>query len=203
MISKALYCYHKCMKRADLEKHNFLSPTKVLEEIGLESGDVVIDYAAGAGHWVIPAAKIVAPKGLVYAIDNDIEILQLARNVAGIHKVGNIEIEEIDIEKANPKFDAKADLVILSNILFQLKNKKEIVGKLFEMIKPNGKLLVVEWSKENFMFGPLTDSRLKEEEIMTICERNGFKLECTVDAGWHHVGLVFVKDSKEVDNDQK
>ncbi|MCK4972036.1 MAG: methyltransferase domain-containing protein, partial [Candidatus Heimdallarchaeota archaeon] len=42
---------------------------KVVEEIGIQPGNVVLDYGCGLGSFSIPAAKIVGEKGKVYALD--------------------------------------------------------------------------------------------------------------------------------------
>ena len=41
-------------------KPRFISPVKVLEDLGLLPGEKVIDYASGAGHWSLAAADKVA-----------------------------------------------------------------------------------------------------------------------------------------------
>lgn len=183
------------MKKLD-EKYTFLSPTKVLEQIGLEPGDTVIDYGSGPGHWVIPAAKMVAPKGIVYAIEENMEILQLIKNVAAIQKVTNIELEELNLQKPKSQIKDKADLLIVSNILHLLSDKKSVITEISNLLKDDGCLLIIEWSKENLMLGPSKDLRMKEEEIMSVCEKSGFEFKCTVDTGWHHVGLIFEKSKK-------
>lgn len=175
------------------EKPKFLSPAAVLKEIGLESGDVVVDYGSGAGHWTIAAAGVVAPKGTVYALENNIEILQLLKNLAEIRRLANIEIQEIDIEKTKPLVEEKADLVIVANILHGVKDKEGIIQKSSDLLKNEGSLLIVDWSNEKTLFGPPAKFRLDQECIMPMAEKNGFKFTCMVDAGWHHFGMLFEK----------
>lgn len=175
------------------QKPKFISPAAVLAEIGLESGDVVIDYGSGSGYWAIAAAKTVAPKGRVYALENNIEILQLLKNLAEIRKLNNIEIVEIDLEEGSSEIEEKADLVILANVLHSVKDKKPLIENAFKLLKSKGNLLIVDWVNEKTLFGPHLKNRLSEEYIMTMAEKEGFKFACTVDAGWHHFGMLFEK----------
>jgi len=39
-----------------------------LREIGVKPGQIVLDFGCRAGHYTIPAAKIVGNKGIVYAV---------------------------------------------------------------------------------------------------------------------------------------
>jgi hypothetical protein len=52
---------------------------------------------------------------------------------------------------------------------------------------------VIDWQEANMMFGPSKNMRMKEEDVITICENAGLHLVCSTDAGWHHFGLVFKK----------
>ena len=47
----------------------FRNPYKLLEVAGLKEGQNVLEVGCGPGYFTIPAAKIVGPKGFVYAID--------------------------------------------------------------------------------------------------------------------------------------
>ena len=47
----------------------FRNPYKLLEVAGLKQGQSVLEVGCGPGYFTIPAAKIVGPKGFVYAID--------------------------------------------------------------------------------------------------------------------------------------
>ena len=44
---------------------------RFLRDIGIKQGQVIVDFGCGAGHYTIPAAKIVGKEGTVYAIDKE------------------------------------------------------------------------------------------------------------------------------------
>jgi ribosomal protein L11 methylase PrmA len=48
---------------------------KVLKDIGIEEGHVILDFGCGSGSYSIPAAKIVGKKGKIYALDKDEDAL--------------------------------------------------------------------------------------------------------------------------------
>jgi predicted methyltransferase len=181
------------------EKPKFISPKEVLKEIGLETGDIVVDYGSGSGYWAIAAAEIVAPKGMVYAVEDRIEILHLLKNLAEIRKLTNIEIQEINIENDQPEIEKKADLVVIANVLHSTKNKQEVIERAGNILKDKGMLLIVDWLNEKTLFGPPAKFRLKPENIMSMAEKVGFGFNCTVEAGWHHFGMLFEKGGRNAE----
>lgn len=172
------------------KKPEFISPAKVLVDLGLKPGMNVIDYASGAGHWSIAAAKIVAPNGKVLAIENNIDMLNLVLNKAETEKIGNIEIEELELEKGISKMAKPSDLVIVSNILHLIKDKNMFIQKAVKMVAPGGKLLFIDWKPTKTLFGPPKELRTSEESVISLFEKEGMKLSCTVEAGTDHFGLV-------------
>lgn len=175
-------------------KPQFVSPTAVLKELGVTSGMNVIDYACGAGHWSLAAAKLVAPSGKVLAIENDINQLNRLKSQAEIQKLNNLEIEELELEKGTSKTVKLADLVIVSNILYLIEDKRKFLGKAVKMIAPGGRLLFIDWANRDTLFGPPVELRLNQEEVITMLEAEGLKFSCTVDAGLDHFGLVFLQE---------
>ena len=176
---------------AILETPQFISPAKVLTDLGLKSGMNVIDYACGAGHWSAYAAKIVAPGGKVLAIENNIDMLNLVRSKAELQGITNIDVEEIELEKGISKKAKPADIVIVSNILHLIKDKQLFVNKATKMVKKDGKLLFIDWVPRKTLFGPPVEMRVSEEGVMELFEKAGLHFACTVMAGVDHFGLIF------------
>lgn len=174
-----------------IAKPQFISPTSVLADLGLTSGMNVVDYASGAGHWTIAAAKLVAPKGRVLAIENNIDMLNLVKSKAKIEAINNIEIEQIELENGVSKLAKSADFVIMSNIMHLMRDKESFASKAVKMLDKDGRLLFIDWVPRDTLFGPPLELRVSEEVVITLFEKAGLHFACTVDAGVDHFGLVF------------
>jgi len=174
-----------------IEKPQFVSPVNVLKDLGLEPGMCVVDYASGAGYWSIAAAKLVAPKGRVLAIENDIDMLNLVKSKAEITNIQNIDIEQIELEKGFSKLAKPSDLVIVSNILNLIRDKGAFVDKTVKLVNTKGKLLFIDWVPKKTLFGPPIELRVNEEQAITLFEKAGLHFACTVNTGVDHFGLVF------------
>jgi ubiquinone/menaquinone biosynthesis C-methylase UbiE len=182
------------------KNHQFISPISVLASLGLRDGMTVVDYASGAGHWSVAAAKLVAPKGSVLAIENNINMLNLLKSKADTQSLRNIEVEEIELEKGTSKSAKPADLVIVSNILHLIKDKESFVAKAARMVAPNGKLLFIDWSPIDTMFGPPLEMRISRGLATKLFEGAGLQGWEDIDTGADHFGIVFI--NKGVSHDK-
>jgi SAM-dependent methyltransferase len=85
------------------------------------------------------------------------------------------------------------DSAILSNVLFQVEDKPSCVAEVRRILKPGGKVLVVDWRESYRNMGPHIDHVVTEVEAKRLFEGAGFALVKKVDAGSHHYGFIFKK----------
>jgi ubiquinone/menaquinone biosynthesis C-methylase UbiE len=64
---------------------------KFLKDIGIETGQIVLDFGCGEGHYTIPAAKIVGEKGTIYGFDKDRDSLDRLMQIIRQTDIRNIE----------------------------------------------------------------------------------------------------------------
>ncbi|MDP2663923.1 MAG: class I SAM-dependent methyltransferase [bacterium] len=171
--------------------NGFLNPNEILKKLKLKDDMTAADFGSGSGGWVIPLAKILE-EGKVYAIDILEEPLSALRARASLEKLSNVEIVQADIEKgAKLLFDESCNLVLMTNILFQIDNKKAVLEEGKRVLKPGGRILVIDWAKDN----PLTKEieKVSFEEIEKAARELKLKVEKEFEAGLYHKGLILVK----------
>ena len=173
----------------------FVKPEEVIDTIDVRPGIKAADFGAGSGFYAIPLAKRVGPSGKVYAFDVRKEILEVIRSRARALGVGNIETIWTDLEKnkgSNLK-DESIDLVIISNILFQLEDKHKLAAEAFRVLKQKGKVVLVEWTEEEKPIGPKLANRINRKDAEDIFVGAGFRFEKEFNPGEHHYGLILIK----------
>ncbi|MCK4781837.1 class I SAM-dependent methyltransferase [Candidatus Parcubacteria bacterium] len=172
---------------------NFLNPSKILKNLDLRDNMVAVDFGCGTGGWAIPLAKRLE-EGKVYALDIQEEMLSALKSHAQLEKIYNIETRICDLERENGSGlpENSLDLALLTNILFQLEDKKIVLQEIKRILKKQGKLLIVDWNADA-SFGP-KEGRISAEEISRIAKEIDFKLEKEFDASAHHYGLIFTKE---------
>ena len=166
----------------------FLNPNKVLREVRLRRNMIAVDFGCGSGGWVIPLAKELE-EGKVLAVDILQEPLSALKAKAKLERVSNIEIVSADIEKGTELFDNSADLVLMTNLLFQCQDRKKVLEEGKRILKKGGKILVVDWEL-NSPLGP-KEGRVSSEEIKKISQSLGLKLKREFKASNYHYGLIF------------
>ncbi|MEK7081879.1 MAG: methyltransferase domain-containing protein [Patescibacteria group bacterium] len=173
----------------------FTDPEKNLEQFDLQKGMRVADFGAGSGFYAFTAARLVGDKGKVFAVDIQKDLLTRLKKEAATKKLLNIEIVWGDLEKeggAKLK-DGSVDRAIVSNLLFQIEKKECLVREAARVLKPNGKILAIDWTDSFGGLGPPDKDVFGKEAARALFEKAGFVLERTIDAGAHHYGLIFAK----------
>ncbi len=175
----------------------FVSPEQIIEMLDLAPSMSVADFGCGSGHYVIGAAKKVGKSGKVYAIDIQQEMLSFVRSQAQMAGLNNVETIWTDLEMpdATRLKENTVDLVIISNILFQAENKNQVMKEALHILKPGGRLVIIEWNvgEQESKLGPLMDARISPQNAKTLFEGGGFTLVKEFDPGEHHYGLIFRK----------
>ncbi|OIO45366.1 hypothetical protein COX24_03740 [bacterium (Candidatus Gribaldobacteria) CG23_combo_of_CG06-09_8_20_14_all_37_87_8] len=170
---------------------SFISPKDILKQIGLKIDSVAIDFGSGSGGWALPLAKMLQ-EGKVIAIDVQAEPLSSLQGKAKIANLKNIESILADVEDSVPLIENNSiDLVLMTNLLFQVENKEAVFKEAKRVLKAGGKVLVVDW-KPGALMGPKT-SVPSEEEIKQLAKESGFALVEQLDAGEYHFALIFKK----------
>lgn len=170
--------------------NTFLNPQEVLKQLKLREDMTACDFGSGSGGWAIPLAKILKD-GQVYALDILEEPLSALRAKAKLEKITNIETIKSDLEKTSRLKENLSDLVLMTNLFFQVDDKKSVFQEGKRVLKKGGRILVVDWQK-TAPLGP-TEGRVSAEEIKKIAKEIGLKLEREFKAGLYHYGLIFVK----------
>lgn len=179
---------------------HLIDPLMVLEKLELKNGMKIGDLGSGgAGHFALPAANMVAPDGMVYAVDILKSVLENLESKAKIETVNNLTTlwADLEIAKAAKIPDESLDVVFLHNVLHQSKNREAIFKEALRVLKQNGKILVVEWKQDGDKLGPSNDERIKPEQVEELARLGEMTTLEKFDAGRYHYGYIFGKPIKE------
>lgn len=174
----------------------FSDPEKNIEQFDLGKGNYVADFGTGSGHYAFAAAEAVGSSGRVYAIDVQKDLLEKLKNEArNVRHLGNLEIVWGDLDNLGGTRlrENSLDAVIASNVFFQLQKKENACLEIKRILKPGGRVLLIDWSSSFGGLGPQSNDVLSEEAAEKLFEKNGFKIDRTIDAGAQHYGIIFRK----------
>lgn len=169
------------------ERRSYLDASKILQAFRLTPGTQLADIGSGTGFFALPAASLVGPSGHVYAVDLAQEMLEDLRAKLKEREVQNISAVR-STEDRIPLPAASVDFVFLACVLHELDGP----GTLREcqrILRPRGRLGIVDWKKEDMEFGPPKAHRLDEAEARVLLSAAGFAPTRTIDAGPYHYGI--------------
>lgn len=171
----------------------FSNPREAVLQFSLREGMRVADMGTGSGHYAHAAAGIVGERGRVYAIDIQEDVLKHVREGAHPRILGSLETIWGDFERVGGTRlrDGVLDAAILANTLFQLEDHQGAAAEIRRVLKPQGRLLVVDWAGPYDGMGPSAESVYAEHAAEELFIGSGFHKEKAFRAGPHHYALVF------------
>ncbi len=131
----------KCMmwfyKLIDL----FWNPRRRLKGIPLKEGIVVADYGCGPGRYTLPVAKLVGPKGKVFAVDIHPLAVRTVKEKATRESRTNIETILIDSYDTGIQ-SSSVDLVLLLDTLHLIGDCGALFQEIYRILKQDGILFM-------------------------------------------------------------
>jgi len=134
------------LNRAEREEEERL--TKLIELLDLKPGESVADVGAGSGVITEKLARKVGPKGAVYAVDIQDEMLALIRERMKSEGIENVVPVLGEIEDPKLKLNS-IDLALLVDVYHEFSHPYEMTRAMAESLKPGGRIVFVEYRKED------------------------------------------------------
>lgn len=184
---------HTAHRSEPLGTAGFAHPARNVAALGVQPWMKVADFGAGSGAYVFAIAELLAGEGTVYAIDIQKDLLRRIANEANHRHLRKVEViwADLEIPGASKLADKSVDIVLISNILFQLDDKSAPFVEAKRILKPEGSLAVIDWSESFGGLGPTAAHVVTREKARQLAEWAGFGLVREFSAGAHHYGLMF------------
>ncbi len=130
---------------------------RTIDQAGVRKGHAVLDLAGGTGDLSKEFARLVGADGHVVLADINAAMLQQGRRRmvdAGV--AGNLSIAQVDAQSL-PFQDGTFDRVAIAFGLRNVTDKNAALQSMCRVLKPGGKLLILEFSKPADAIKPAYD----------------------------------------------
>ncbi len=181
------------MKHQDAGKttRDILNAKNVIKALKLREGMILVDAGCGDGFISLEASKAIGG-GKIYAIDIYEKSINLLKRTIKEENIENIKAIIGDITRKLPIPKSTVDIYFMANVLHGLvvnKRVKPAMKEIKRVLKPDGKLAIVEFKKESRL-GPHPSLRLDPHETSDIIKVYGFRTVKVEEVGPYHYILV-------------
>ncbi|UOF92407.1 class I SAM-dependent methyltransferase [Fodinisporobacter ferrooxydans] len=144
------------------ERQKLLPPEEILQSLEIGLQDDIADIGCGPGYFAIPAARMT--RGTVYGVDVEPEMLRILQDNMREADISNIQTVESDMEHIQLP-DHCVNKLLCSFVLHEVGDMDQAIREFQRILRPNGKILVIEWEKKEMESGPPLEERLEASEL--------------------------------------
>jgi len=151
-------------------------PDEVIRTMGLRDGSVVADLGCGTGFFARRMARAVAPRGRVYGVD--IQPQMLDRMTKRLAEEGITNVVPVLGQSDDPRLpDASLDWILLVDVYHEFQQPKPMLRKMREALKEEGRIALVEYRLEGDSAAHIrAEHRMSVEQVLREWQPAGFRL---------------------------
>ena len=160
----------------DPKRDEWQKPDAVIQALNLKEGQVVADIGAGSGYFTLRLAQTVGQKGQVFAVDVDEGMLSYLRERLAKEKIQNVQVMQVPAHDLL-LIDSSLDLAFICDTYHHIEDREVYLRKLHKALKPNGRLVIVDfYKKDGIPVGPPLSMRLSEETVKKELQTAGMNI---------------------------
>lgn len=161
------------------DRDSWQKPTTVIASLQLKAGDSVADIGAGSGYFTSHLADAVGPKGRVFAVDIDEDMIALLRQRVADEGRDNVEI--IAARPDDPTLPPESvDLIFTCNTYHHIEGRPAYFANIKKYLKPGGRVAVIDLNDKSW-FTYLLSHWTPPEDIRKEMEAAGYRREVELD----------------------
>jgi ubiquinone/menaquinone biosynthesis C-methylase UbiE len=184
------------------EREREEEPAKLMEALAIRPGDAVTDIGAGSGYFTFRLSDRVGPKGKVYAVEIQKEMLDIIARRMKTRGVKNIELV-LGTEK-DPKLPANSqDLILMVDVYHEFSHPFEMTQAMVRALKPGGRLVFVEYRLEDPQVPIKLVHKMTEKQVLKEMEPHPLRWVKTSEVLPRQHIIVFEKKKSETDGGDK
>ena len=165
--------FEQMAKRYDTEERIELAKVIVKEvrpELQNSKSKSLIDYGSGTGLVSLELSDLVDS---ILLVDSSKQMLEVAKAKITHRGITNAKVLYSDFTQETPEL--KADIVLMSLVLLHIPDTKKILQELFNILNNGGKLIIIDFDKNDKINHPKVHNGFSHEELKKRLSEVGFK----------------------------
>lgn len=175
---------------------------RMLKALEVKEGMTICDLGCGNGFYTLQLAKLTGPKGLVYGVDIQPEMLGYTKDRAAKEKIENIKLVQGSV--IDPFLPAgEIDLILLVDVYHEFSHPVHMLKAIRDSLKPDGLVVLVEFRAEDPKVPIKPLHKMSKKQVEKELKANGFRLVRQYDElPWQHMMFFGRQDAKESSADK-
>ena len=150
-------------------------PELVVKHLQAAPGETVVDIGAGTGYFIPYLAAAVGASGRVLALDVEPNMVEHMKG--RIEEAGLQNVRATVVAADDPGLpESSVDRVLIVNTWHHIAQRASYAGKIAKTLKPNGSLLIVDFTRESDI-GPPERHRLTPQQVIDELNSAGLAAE--------------------------
>ena len=170
-------------------RYELLPPEKILRGFGLKKGMSFVDVGAGTGFFSRAAAQIVGESGKVFALDVSQQMIETLQELGVTEQVKVFRSKEYEI----PLQDSVADMTWLAFVTHENPDVPRLVREAARITTEGGKIVIVEWKKQDEEMGPPMHERLGQDTLKGELKEFRLKGEGSLNSSHYYIEIEVKK----------
>jgi ubiquinone/menaquinone biosynthesis C-methylase UbiE len=165
--------FEQMAKRYDTKERMELAKV-IVQEVRSELRDSqsksFMDYGCGTGLISLELTDLVDSLLLV---DSSQQMLDVAKAKISHRGIKNTHVRCADFTQETPEW--KADIILVSLVLLHIPDTENILRKLFHLLHNGGKLIMIDFDKNDNIHHPKVHNGFSHDELQNILSKVGFQ----------------------------
>lgn len=171
----------------------------LLEALAIRPGQTICDMGCGNGFYTVELAKRVGPRGLVYAVDVQPEMLRMLAQRLAEEGIANVRpVLGTAIDPRLPK--GAIDIVLCVDVYHEFSHPEAMLTRIRESLNADGRLVLAEFRGEDPAVPIKPLHKMTKAQVQAELEPAGFVLAREFDRlPWQHLLFFGVQQAPPPD----
>lgn len=159
----------------------------LIEALAIRPGQTVCDMGCGNGFYTLELARRVGPRGRVYAVDVQPEMLRMLVGRLAEQGIRNVKpVLGTAIDPRLPK--GEMDLILCIDVYHEFSHPEAMLERIRESLAPGGRLVLAEFRGEDPAVPIKPEHKMTKAQVRAELEPSGFTLAREFDRlPWQHL----------------
>jgi ubiquinone/menaquinone biosynthesis C-methylase UbiE len=165
-----------------------LPADKILHDVGLKTGDSVVDIGCGPGLFALAAASIVGPRGVIFGLDISSEMIADLKRYAA--SLGFTNIKTMLTQETEARLPRGAAFYLLVNVFHELADRPAYLRNIRRSMGPTSRLVIIDYFRKKTLHGPPFRERVSLKAAGALLAGQGLDILRTWRVNQDEYGLV-------------